>query len=118
MSSLSFNQEEADTFDHGGYVSFVDFIIQYHKIPHYDLSMINKIEFTMKKRSLIHQVCFNIHIHLLECLLNIRKDDVAHVTSANQLDYDTGSEGEAHDEMEQKLQVIQNTRGHAAKPQQ
>ena len=27
MSSLSFNQEEADTFDHGGYVSFVDFII-------------------------------------------------------------------------------------------
>lgn len=36
------------------YVTFSDFIIQYHKIPHCDLSMINKIEFTMKKRSLVH----------------------------------------------------------------
>ena len=61
--------------DQNKYVTFVDFIIQYHKIPHYDLSLVNKIEFTMKKRSLVHQVCFNIHIHLLKCLLNIPVDD-------------------------------------------
>ena len=56
------------------YVTFSDFIIQYHKIPHCDLSMINKIEFTMKKRSLVHQICFNVHTHLLKNLLNIQED--------------------------------------------
>ena len=56
------------------YVTFSDFIIQYHKIPHSDLSLINKIEFTMKKRSLVHQICFNVHTHLMKSLLNITDD--------------------------------------------
>ena len=56
------------------YVTFTDFIVQYHKIPHSDLSLVNKIEFTMKKRSLIHQLCFNIHTHLLGSLMNLPED--------------------------------------------
>ena len=48
------SDSDSGTADQNRYVTFVDFVIQYHKIPHYDLSLINKIEFTMKKRSLVH----------------------------------------------------------------
>lgn len=60
------------------YVSFTDFIVQYHKIPHSDLSLVNKIEFTMKKRSLVHQLCFNIHTHLLRSLMNMPEVEPCH----------------------------------------
>ena len=52
------------------YVSFVDFIVQYHRIPHHNLRYVNQVQFTVKKRSLLHQVCQNVHIHLLKNLLN------------------------------------------------
>ena len=92
-SELSFNEISQGLTDQNKYVSFIDFIIQYHKIPHYDLSMINKIEYTMKKRSLVHQVCFNIHIHLLRCLLNLPLDDRSAALQAYQQNLDTDSDG-------------------------
>ena len=70
------------------YVTFADFIVQYHKIPHSDMSLVNKIEFTMKKRSLIHQLCFNIHAHLVKSLLNLPSDDEL-----------VGSRGKKHQKM-------------------
>ena len=78
-SELSFKRK--DSFHSGNgtssskYVTFSDFVVQYHKIPHSDMSLVNKIEYTMKKRSLVHQLCFNIHIHLLNSLLNIQDEN-------------------------------------------
>ena len=57
------------------YVSFCDFIIHYHKLPHNDLEQVNKVLFTMKKRTLIHQICQNTHIHLLKNIVDFRQKD-------------------------------------------
>ena len=88
MSICSENNNQAIAAPkQSNYVSFTDFIVQYHKIPHHDLSNINKIEFTMKKRSLVHQLCFNIHTHLLRSLINMPEAKPSHETGL--FGYDT-----------------------------
>ena len=44
------------------YRSFADFVLYFHKIKPLE---INSLSFGLKKRGILHQVCINIHPHLL-----------------------------------------------------
>jgi hypothetical protein len=64
------------------YVSFADFLLHFHKVPHNDVGRLNELEFTIKKRSIVHHLCSNLHYHLLANLLGhlpqmICQDDVS-----------------------------------------
>jgi hypothetical protein len=63
-------------------VSFTDFLLHFHKVPHNDVGKLNELEFTIKKRSIVHHLCSNLHMHLLANLLGhlpkmIAYDDVS-----------------------------------------
>lgn len=50
-------------------VTFSDFIIYFHKLSHDNLN-VRDVLFTMKRRSLVHHLCSNLHKHLIKNILN------------------------------------------------
>jgi hypothetical protein len=53
-------------------ITFADFVVFYHKLDRKRLASINDIRYNShKKRSLVHAVCSNQHIHLLKSLLHL-----------------------------------------------
>ena len=64
-------------------VSFSDFLLHYHKVT--DARRLNDIEFTQKKRSLVHLVCSNMHIHLMRHLLGMEQCEVDASGAARQI---------------------------------